>query len=341
MGFSASQARYLALTARMNDIEFQGQQINQQRTTLSNQINDMYASLLDMSVPTPPSVQAYTEIVYDLNVGATHYQLGSIRPNGDYLYSINLTYEEVGHYLERSPSTTHVVLQDDTYYVGNIESGIELSTFASQVGDNNPIPEDRAHEYCEGIRNYFPEFAELSDDDVMDKFMLYFTSEGTAQIPHFIRIDNLINNVANHGGSGYIQEYTYISNGTYPAVRHEDNCTLTFDAQGLISELGLPNYDPNSGALIGHTTYRLTSHEETNQAAYDRAFQEYEHEKYEYDRKQTALNAKTSVIQAQDKNLELKLTRLDNERNAVNTEMEAVKKVIQDNIEKSFKTFSG
>ena len=34
------------------------------------------------------------------------------------------------------------------------------------------------------------------------------------------------------------------------------------------------------------------------------------------------------------------LTRLDNERNAVNTEMEAVKKVVSDNIEKSYKTFS-
>ena len=41
------------------------------------------------------------------------------------------------------------------------------------------------------------------------------------------------------------------------------------------------------------------------------------------------------------KNLELKLTRLDNERNALNTELEAVKKVIDDAIEKGFKTFSG
>ena len=41
------------------------------------------------------------------------------------------------------------------------------------------------------------------------------------------------------------------------------------------------------------------------------------------------------------KGFELKLTRLDNERNAVNTEMEAVKKVIDDAIDKGFKTFSG
>ena len=43
----------------------------------------------------------------------------------------------------------------------------------------------------------------------------------------------------------------------------------------------------------------------------------------------------------QTKNLELKLTRLDNERNALKTERDAVKKVVDDNIEKSYKTFSG
>ena len=60
-----------------------------------------------------------------------------------------------------------------------------------------------------------------------------------------------------------------------------------------------------------------------------------------YDKKQEEINKQTEIIQQEDKNLELKLTRLDNERNAVNTEIEAVKKVIQDNIDKSYKTFSG
>ena len=36
MGMSASQARFLSLTARKTNVEYEGQQINQQRTTLSN-----------------------------------------------------------------------------------------------------------------------------------------------------------------------------------------------------------------------------------------------------------------------------------------------------------------
>ena len=37
MGLSASQARLLSLTARQSNLEYEGQQINQQRTTLSNE----------------------------------------------------------------------------------------------------------------------------------------------------------------------------------------------------------------------------------------------------------------------------------------------------------------
>lgn len=40
MGLSASQARYLCLTARKNNVEFQIQQITQQKLALANQLDD-------------------------------------------------------------------------------------------------------------------------------------------------------------------------------------------------------------------------------------------------------------------------------------------------------------
>jgi len=49
MGLSASQARFLSLTARQNDLEFQGQQVNQQRTGLADntqQVSTQIANLL-------------------------------------------------------------------------------------------------------------------------------------------------------------------------------------------------------------------------------------------------------------------------------------------------------
>ena len=102
MGMSASQARLIALTARMNDIEYQGQQINQQRTTLSNQINALYSSLLDMQVPTPPAKSDFTIVEYGGNMDASKFKLGTVTPAGKYpdsdiqLYNIDINYETTG-----------------------------------------------------------------------------------------------------------------------------------------------------------------------------------------------------------------------------------------------------
>ena len=69
MGMAASQARFLGLTARMNNVEFEGQQINQQRTALSNKSASYYTDLLGMEVPTAPSVEEFTQTVYTFNDG--------------------------------------------------------------------------------------------------------------------------------------------------------------------------------------------------------------------------------------------------------------------------------
>ena len=79
----------------------------------------------------------------------------------------------------------------------------------------------------------------------------------------------------------------------------------------------------------------------TDTNAYQDAYNKYEYAMYEYDKKNQEINAKTEIIQQEDKNLELKLQRLDNERTQITTEIEAVDKVINDNIEASYKTFSG
>ena len=44
--------------------------------------------------------------------------------------------------------------------------------------------------------------------------------------------------------------------------------------------------------------------------------------------------------QRKDKTLELELKQLDTEQNAISTEMDAVTKVVEDNVEKTFKTFA-
>ena len=64
MGMAASQARYLGLTARKTNVEYEGQQVNQARTALANQSANLFNQLLALEVPTPPSTADFTTIQY-------------------------------------------------------------------------------------------------------------------------------------------------------------------------------------------------------------------------------------------------------------------------------------
>ena len=93
MGMAASQARYLALSARKTNCEYEGQQINQQRLNLSNQSADLFNQMLTMSVPMPPSSTEFTKLQYSWSDGNTtsvideFYQIGE--PNEDYNYVVS------------------------------------------------------------------------------------------------------------------------------------------------------------------------------------------------------------------------------------------------------------
>ena len=96
MGMAASQARYLALVARKSNCEFEGQQINQARTVLSNQSANLFNQMLGLSVPVPPSTQDYTKMQYSYTDGTNEYTIDSwnqlATPEEDYNYVVNYHY---------------------------------------------------------------------------------------------------------------------------------------------------------------------------------------------------------------------------------------------------------
>ena len=69
MGMAASQARYLGLTARKTNVEYEGQQVNQARTALANQSAKTFNELLALEVPTAPSTQDFTTLQYSYQDG--------------------------------------------------------------------------------------------------------------------------------------------------------------------------------------------------------------------------------------------------------------------------------
>ena len=96
MGMAASQARHLALVARKSNCEFEGQQINQARTVLSNQSANLFNQMLGLSVPVPPSTQDYTKMQYSYTDGTNEYTIDSwnqlATPEEDYNYVVNYHY---------------------------------------------------------------------------------------------------------------------------------------------------------------------------------------------------------------------------------------------------------
>ncbi len=79
MGMAASQARYLGLTARKTNVEYEGQQINQARTALANQSANLWNRMLALQVPTAPKTTDYTEQQYAFSDGYNDYEIDNLQ----------------------------------------------------------------------------------------------------------------------------------------------------------------------------------------------------------------------------------------------------------------------
>ena len=87
--------------------------------------------------------------------------------------------------------------------------------------------------------------------------------------------------------------------------------------------------------------YSLNMETNIDEDAYNDAMNHYLYENAKYDKMVQDINAKTSIIHQEDQALELRLKQLDTEQNALSNEIDAVQKVVKDNVEASFKTFGG
>ena len=123
-------------------------------------------------------------------------------------------------------------------------------------------------------------------------------------------------------------------NATYVSTKIEktEKALLETDGNGRFTSV---RFEDDS------VTYALTMETITDEEAYQDAMNQYTYDNAVYDKTVQDINAKTSLIQQEDRQLELRLKQLDTEQNALSTEIDAVKKVVDDNVESSFKTFGG
>ena len=416
MGMAASQARYLGLTARKTNVEYEGQQINQARTALANQSANTFNELLALEVPTAPSTQDYTTLQYSYMDGTNKETITDMSeltndPDG-YNYTIShYHYADVYTGIQTKKQNPQVsfntkgakaiVPKDQVAY----DKDTDTYTVNEQtLTKYDPTDADQKTAYTQ-IANDYTEFAKFDKDSLYtytdadgklnfaSKTDLTKAIDGTSDLSTYYIAEDAPAYVGNNPVSLYDSSnqelktayeeickefpsesiatsdsiYTWTSNGkTYfasledlrttaqsapdPSKPTENQNKLTmYNAENISTKIeqkqkafvqlddsGRPQsirFEDSSA------TYSLSTETQTDENAYNDAMNQYNYDMQVYEKKIADINAKTEKIQQQDRTLALRLRQLDTEQEALQTEMESVKKVIDKNIESTYKTF--
>ena len=333
MGMAASQARWISLAARKTNVEYEGQQINQARTALANQSAELWNKLYKMDVPTPPSTTDFTKTVYSFTSGTNENKVESIQdatytdPDG-ITYNSYVTYStDVSEYkgirnTNYNPQVQFVSdpPEGDPYYM----IGTLSLTCLNDVTDP-----DEKESYIKALDQIVKDWP----DSPLAKIWTPGSEENADQIWFWVDSAHNANFVAEGDGNmAHPEEYLHTYYGATQLVNKE------------LSKYAIVDYDSSGRAksiqLEGSTVvYNLNTNTQTDDNAYNDAMNKYYYDKQVYEKRVQDINAKTEQIQTEDRTLEIRLKQLDTEQNALQTEMEAVHKVIQKNIESTFKTF--
>ena len=457
MGMAASQARYLALTARKTNTEWEGQQINQARTALANQSANLFNQLLGLEVPDAPDTTDFTQLQYSYSDGENASVLDNLKQlstaDENYNYVVDhWYYANIYTGVQKLLSNPEVTIQKGAIKATKLPSAIAKDVVETppayyEVTDasgnvvryNNLAGEELTKELENSIKDLEEkqfitlDFGDPVTQNVKDSFgnltnimgyqdglgvwhlalennlensyqsALANPIDGTPTIavddyfttfdPQYIgnckltkltnydkdtkvELEQIVKDLpdsdfakavfdSNGNATGSIYSFT-MNNVTYYACQSDlVNSMATYDIYDKPIEFQqkLPYYKANyiktkvtetDHALIetdgnGRFTsvkfeddsvkYVLNCETVTDEAAYQDAMNEYRYKVQQYEHTIAEINAKTEIIQLEDRTLELRLKQLDTEQNALQTEMEAVSKVIKKNVETTFKTF--
>lgn len=291
MGLAASQGRFLCLTARNNDLVYEGQQISQQRMALAdkskeiaNQYNEKMNNKKMQAVVLENGSEIVKDLSYDLLVNQTEFsglgmrivdQNGNIVIPGDFL--------EVTTTEPNKPSETKRYYSTEDFIRANFtdltdEEKINISS--------KPMSELKS--YYDSLHGY------TADNSPVRLNPIVGAGERTHIDPDCIKVEN--------GQSKYLQEKLISGEWTLEKATSKGTWdSEVWQGSNKIAEV----YDTSDDA---------------------QAEAEYESE--------------MMALQKRDKVLELRLEEVETEQNAVETEVETIKKVIDKNIEDSFKTFA-
>lgn len=305
------------LSGRKSDVEFEGQQINQQRTTLATETSAYNTQLLGLNVPTAPSSDSYTKNSYTFtNNGNTYNVTSTMYDSATSTYTINATYNTTAS-AAKTGMSTYAGSAATGYTVGSGSSPTSLTALDLSTEDAVTKAQDESN-----LNTIFG-----STYSTTAGTYYKYTVDGTTR---YVLATELADPTTG-AGTGTNITYHYVDDEASVTENSKTTgCLITWSDSGRME-----SFTDSTGKV-----YTLSVSSTTDDAAYNDAMNEYQYQKALYDQSIDNINAQVDVIQSQDKKLELKLQDLDTQQQALNTEMDSVKKVIDKNIEASFKAFA-
>ena len=380
MGMAASQARLLCITARIHDVEYQAQSIQNAKIQLATQSDEAYREYNEALDATTLTMNAI-----DLNSGAKStvpanfnnlcsrnrlsaadgkeyairdkqgllvvedeifnaYELFQDQGINDaYAFAVYMAtgcnVQDIGN-LDDGEFETALLDAEESIYtsLGETERSEKLSSLHEQletytadgdgIYDENSVPEDKLENYEATLAAYRRELYRSHAGEIYAEAAMQPELAEEFDTPLFNYFMSIYNQIKACGGCVSVADYNGM-NGN--AANDTDwlqamiQCgEFTIDTVATDSKTGdvtLTGTSPSSDISIGYT--QTTTIDKT---ALAKAEAKYEKDLRDIDKK--------------DKQYDLTLSKLESERTALTTEYDSVKKVIEDNIERTFGIFS-
>ena len=377
MGLAASQARLLGIGSKKTNTEWQGQQINQARTALSNEASRLWQEYYSMKVPTAPDITNYSTDQYSFNDGYNDYEIVSIdKGSSKDGYNSKVTYK----------------------YYQDTAIGKNYANQDPQVQRNGHTKSCGCHRKINGQKQIVQSLDDLDDDTKQALTEAGIIKAQTDEQGNTTYVDGTLPPAGFMVGATKTQEadrtdveveaalkriaeqfpdsnmakainngetiYTYSKNGTIQYSCLEDleaslNSSATTENQkalqqystkfvqeeiqktcdAIVDSNSTGRYRSISLSDFSNAEFSLHAESTTDNTAYNAAIVQYNREKQAYDDRVNQIENSRQKIQEQDRHLELRLKTLDTERTSLQNEIETIKKIMEKKVDEVFKTY--
>ena len=301
MGMSSSQVRLLALTARLHDVEFQAQSIMHSKMQLADSADAAYNEY----------VAALDETKYQMEVfTGTELQFQDVT----YRSMINASNSLHSMYLLTDAFSNKVLLPE------SLDSALE--DLETQLDENNPDVDK--NNFLTEVAKYLRNDQGATYADLNSEEKNYWNSVFYQIYGHYEK-----------GNNGELKKVGFLGHKAIPDSAMTDGEWLqemVENAYAVIRKMTMSkDEDRVTEDKFNIFADSSVSTDTSLREISDTVKLKLAEAKYESDNRK---------IDQKESQLDMQLTKLETERKAITTEFDSVKKVINDNIERSFKTFN-